>query len=75
LKSGQISKQARKDGSLAELWSQTSCCQTRAIEFEKILKELKQAHYDGTLTLEVFSQDRGYVEISRDKVKRMWEEG
>ena len=31
----------------------------RAIEFEKILKDLKQAQYDGTLTLEVFSKDRG----------------
>ena len=31
----------------------------RTIEFEKILKDLKQAHYDGTLTLEVFSKDRG----------------
>ena len=44
------------------------------VEFEKILKELKQAHYDGTFTLEVFSKDREYVKISRDKVKRMWEE-
>jgi len=71
LKSGPIYKQARKDGSLAELWSQISCCQTRAIGFEKILKELKQAHYDGALTLEVFSKDREYVKISRDKAKRM----
>ena len=43
----------------------------RAIEFEKILKELKQAHYGGALNLEVFSKDREYVKISRDKVKRM----
>jgi sugar phosphate isomerase/epimerase len=43
------------------------------IDFEKILKELKEAQYDETMTIEVFSKDRDYLKISRDKMKRMWE--
>jgi len=43
------------------------------IDFEKILRELKETQYDETITLEVFSKDRDYLRISRDKVKRMWE--
>ena len=43
------------------------------IDFEKILKELNEAQYDETLTLEVFSKDRDYLKISKDKIKRIWE--
>jgi sugar phosphate isomerase/epimerase len=43
------------------------------IDFERILVELKDTQYDDTLTLEVFSKDRDYVKISRDKMKKMWE--
>jgi sugar phosphate isomerase/epimerase len=43
------------------------------IDFEKILKELNEAQYDETLTLEVFSRDRDYLKISKDKIKRIWE--
>ena len=43
------------------------------IDFEKILKALNQAHYDETMTLEVFSRDRDYLKISMEKIKRMWE--
>lgn len=43
------------------------------IDFEKILKELKEAEYDETITLEVFSRDRDYLKISKEKIKRMWE--
>jgi sugar phosphate isomerase/epimerase len=43
------------------------------IDFEKIIKELKEAQYDETITLEVFSRDRDYLKISKDKIKRMWE--
>jgi sugar phosphate isomerase/epimerase len=43
------------------------------IDFEKILKELNEAQYDETLTLEVFSRDREYLQISKDKIKRIWE--
>jgi sugar phosphate isomerase/epimerase len=37
------------------------------------LKELKEAPYDDTMTLEVFSRDRDYLKISKEKVKKMWE--
>jgi sugar phosphate isomerase/epimerase len=43
------------------------------IDFEKILKELNQAQYNETITLEVFSRDRDYLKISMEKIKRMWE--
>lgn len=43
------------------------------IDFEKILRELKQNRYDETITLEVFSKDRDYLKISKEKIKKMWE--
>ena len=43
------------------------------IDFGKILRELKEAHYDETITLEVFSKDRDYLKISKEKVKQIWE--
>ncbi len=43
------------------------------IDFGKILKQLKGAHYDETLTLEVFSRDRDYLLISKEKIKKMWD--
>jgi len=43
------------------------------IDFGKILKELKEAQYDDTITLEVFSKDRDYLKISKEKIRRMWE--
>jgi sugar phosphate isomerase/epimerase len=43
------------------------------IDFEKILKELKETQYDETITLEVFSKDRDYLKISKEKIKYMWE--
>ena len=43
------------------------------IDFEKIMREIKAAHYDETITLEVFSKDRDYLRMSRDKLKRIWE--
>jgi sugar phosphate isomerase/epimerase len=42
------------------------------IDFEKIFRKLKAARYDGTLTLEVFSRDRDYLRISRDKLRALW---
>jgi len=41
------------------------------INVEKAVKELKAA-YDGTITLEVHSQDREYLKISREKLEIMW---
>ena len=43
------------------------------IDFERILRELNEAQYDETLTLEVFSKDREYLKISKEKIKRIWE--
>jgi len=42
------------------------------INWEKILKTLKR-NYDGTITLEVFSKDRDYVVLSKEKLRRLWE--
>jgi len=36
-----------------------------------VVKELK-GFYDGTITLEVHSQDREYLKISREKLEMMW---
>jgi sugar phosphate isomerase/epimerase len=43
------------------------------IDFEKIMRELKDVQYDETITLEVFSRDRDYLKISKEKIKRIWE--
>jgi hypothetical protein len=37
------------------------------------MKELKEAQYDETITLEVFSRDKDYLKISKEKIKRLWE--
>lgn len=38
------------------------------IDFARIAKALKNIGYDDTITLEVFSKDRDYLRISRDKL-------
>ncbi len=43
-----------------------------SIEWERILKVLKR-YYDGTITLEVFSRDRDYVLLARDKLRDLWD--
>jgi sugar phosphate isomerase/epimerase len=43
------------------------------IDFKKILKKLKEAPYDETITLEVFSRDKDYLRMSLEKMKRTWE--
>lgn len=43
------------------------------IDFEKIIRTLKETPFDETMTLEVFSKDRDYLKISKEKIKRMWE--
>ncbi len=40
---------------------------TGTIDFLKIIKALKQIRYDETVTFEVFSKDRDYLRISREK--------
>ena len=44
------------------------------IDFERMIKALKEISYNETLTLEVFSKDRDYLRLSREKIKKWWEE-
>ncbi len=44
---------------------------TGIVEVESSIKLLKK-FYDGTITLEVFSKDKDYVLMSRDKLREMW---
>ncbi|HIE41444.1 MAG TPA: sugar phosphate isomerase/epimerase [Candidatus Aenigmarchaeota archaeon] len=41
------------------------------IDWEKILKLLKK-YYNGTITLEVFSKDKDYVLLSKEKLRKLW---
>jgi sugar phosphate isomerase/epimerase len=45
-----------------------------AIPWPKIIGLLKESGYDGTITLEVFSQERKYLLISRDILRQLWGE-
>jgi len=38
------------------------------IDFAKIMREIKAAGYDETVTLEVFSRDKTYLQISRERL-------
>ncbi|MDH4204494.1 MAG: sugar phosphate isomerase/epimerase [Desulfobacteraceae bacterium] len=42
------------------------------VSFSEIVKALKNIGYDDTITLEIFSKDRDYLKISRDKVAAMF---
>ncbi len=42
------------------------------IKFQKIIKALKKIGYDETVTFEVFTQDRDYLLVSKDKFDAMW---
>lgn len=44
-----------------------------SINWEKIVRVIKKSGYDETITLEVFSSDRTYLLVSRDKIRRLWE--
>ena len=41
-------------------------------DWPKHMKKLKAAGYDGTITLEVFANDREYLLLSRDLLRRWW---
>jgi sugar phosphate isomerase/epimerase len=43
------------------------------INWAKIVKALKNAGYDGTITIEVFGDDDDYLIMSRNKLKRLWD--
>ena len=42
-----------------------------SIDWRRTIKVLKR-HYNGTITLEVFSRDRDYALLSREKLIRLW---
>ena len=44
------------------------------IDWEWIVHILKRVGYDSTITLEVFAHDREYLRISRDKLRKLWDE-
>ena len=41
-------------------------------DWEKTLKLLKK-YYDGTITLEIFSRDKDYVLLSKEKLQKLWD--
>jgi sugar phosphate isomerase/epimerase len=41
------------------------------IDWENLINVLKK-YYDGTITLEIFSRDRDYVLLSKEKLKKLW---
>ncbi|MFH1351365.1 MAG: sugar phosphate isomerase/epimerase [Pseudomonadota bacterium] len=45
---------------------------TGTVDFHKIIKALKGIGYDKTITIEVFSRDRDYLRISREKLAAMF---
>jgi sugar phosphate isomerase/epimerase len=42
------------------------------IDWHHTLSTIKKVPYDGTITLEVFSKDRDYLLLSRDKLRYWW---
>jgi len=42
------------------------------INWKEIIRLLKKYQYDDTITLEIFSHDRDYLLMSRDKVRQLW---
>ncbi len=47
---------------------------TGTINIPHYVRRLRETGYDGTITLEVFSDDRHYVAYSRDLLQRYWDE-
>ena len=45
------------------------------IDWKWIVHILKRVGYDGTITLEIFAEDREYLLISREKLLKLWDEG
>ncbi len=44
------------------------------IDWKWIVHILKRVGYDGTITLEVFAHDREYLRMSKDKLRRWWDD-
>lgn len=46
---------------------------TGTVDVSSAVRALKNAEYDGTITLEVFTPDRQYLRYSRDLLRRIWD--
>lgn len=46
---------------------------TGIVDFARVIKSIKEIGYDGTVTFEIFSRDRDYLKISREKFEAMLE--
>jgi sugar phosphate isomerase/epimerase len=44
------------------------------LDLKSCLRALKRSGYDGTITLEVFTPDKQYLEYSRDVLRRIWDD-
>jgi sugar phosphate isomerase/epimerase len=44
------------------------------IDWPQMIRALKRANYNDTITLEVFSEDRHFLAYSRDRLRVMWDE-
>jgi len=42
-----------------------------SIDWPRTLKTLKK-YYDGTITLEIFSRDKDYILLSKEKLRKLW---
>jgi sugar phosphate isomerase/epimerase len=47
---------------------------TGTVDVDQSVRALQSAGYDGTITLEVFTADRHYLEHSREVLRRVWDE-
>jgi sugar phosphate isomerase/epimerase len=47
---------------------------TGTVDFSKVVKALKEIDYDETVTFEIFSRDRHYLKMSREKFAAMMED-
>jgi sugar phosphate isomerase/epimerase len=47
---------------------------TGLVDTAHYVRALQSIGYDGTITLEVFTPDRRYLEYSRDTLRRLWDE-
>lgn len=43
------------------------------LEWKRFMRQVKRTGYDGTITLEVFADDRDYLLASRDRLRAAWD--
>jgi sugar phosphate isomerase/epimerase len=44
------------------------------VDWPTMIRALKRANYNNTITLEVFTDDRHYLGYSRDRLRELWNE-